>query len=523
MKSEPMNMGVVYLLRILTLLFTALLTLSSLSSCGAVAPKEPAEPTPPTVSISLPANYDTVSTNFSIYGTAVGSAGITGVYLSINSGSFSAVQGTTDWYTNINSTAGTYTYQFYAIDGAGISSVTNQLILTNDDTYPLLYITNNITNGYEAISNVYIAGKAIASGGSISQVFCSKDGGAYTPVNGTTAWYTNIQPLAKTQTFRFYALDSNAKQTAKTQIKVTSSATPLFINGRLRVINRQLCNESGLPIQLRGMSSHGLQWYGQFMNNESIAYLTTNWKADIIRAAMYVKEGGYIDNPSVKNKVIEIANAAESNGIYCMIDWHILTDNDPNTYKTQALTFFTNMAELFKNKKHILYEICNEPNQSSVTWAGQIKPYAEYIIPAIRAVDPSSVIIVGTGEWSQKVDDAAASPLSYSNVLYSVHFYSGTHTQWLRDRVAAALPTIGIFCTEWGTSQSSGTGGPYLTEASNWMTFLEANKISWCNWSLCDKNEVSAALKPGASTSGGWNNSTMSDSGIFVRDFMSNR
>ncbi|WP_376775466.1 cellulase family glycosylhydrolase [Cohnella nanjingensis] len=49
---------------------------------------------------------------------------------------------------------------------------------------------------------------------------------------------------------------------------------------------------------------------------------------------------------------------------------------------------------------------------------------------------------------------------------------------------------IAIFVTEWGTSDASGNGGPYLTEAQGWLDFLAARKISWANWSLSDKNET---------------------------------
>ena len=41
-------------------------------------------------------------------------------------------------------------------------------------------------------------------------------------------------------------------------------------------------------------------------------------------------------------------------------------------------------------------------------------------------------------------------------------------------------------------------------------------KISWCNWSLCDKNETSAALNQGTNASDGLSDSELSDSGKIV-------
>ncbi|HEY9061281.1 MAG TPA: cellulase family glycosylhydrolase [Pseudobacteroides sp.] len=292
--------------------------------------------------------------------------------------------------------------------------------------------------------------------------------------------------------------------------------------GQLKVVGSQLCNQSGQPVVLKGMSSHGLQWYGNFMNTSSIKTLKDSWGATVVRAAMYTAENGYISNPAaMKSKVKEIVQAAIDLGIYVIIDWHILSDGDPNTYKTQAKEFFKEMATTYGSYPNVIYEICNEPN-GNASWTGQIKPYAQEVIPVIRAADPDGIVIVGTSNWSQDVDIAANSPLSYSNVMYACHFYAGTHGQFLRDKITYAMNKgIAVFVTEWGTSDASGNGGPYLTEAKTWLDFFASKKISWCNWSLCDKNESSAALAAGASTLGGWTDANLTASGKFVKLNMS--
>jgi hypothetical protein len=49
------------------------------------------------------------------------------------------------------------------------------------------------------------------------------------------------------------------------------------------------------------------------------------------------------------------------------------------------------------------------------------------------------------------------------------------------------------------------------------MQFMAANKLSWCNWSVADLTETSAALKPGANANGGWLDSDISISGLLIR------
>jgi aryl-phospho-beta-D-glucosidase BglC (GH1 family) len=296
------------------------------------------------------------------------------------------------------------------------------------------------------------------------------------------------------------------------------AGSPVAINGKLKVSGTQLVNECGNAVQLRGMSTHGPQWFQNCYSTASLDALVNNWGIDVFRIAMYVQEGGYVNNPSFwKTWIDNMVDACAARGIYCMIDWHVLNPGDPNANIVESRDFWTYMSDKHKNKKHVLYEICNEPN--GVNWA-TVKTYANDIIPRIRANDPSTVIIVGTPTWSQDVDVASNDKLNYTNLMYALHFYSGTHTGWLRDKGNTALTNgAPLFVTEFGTSEASGNGGPYLDETQTWINWMAEKKVSWINWSFADKNEVSAALSSGACAGGNWN--TTSTSGTFIKQRIS--
>lgn len=299
-----------------------------------------------------------------------------------------------------------------------------------------------------------------------------------------------------------------------------SGDTPVAQHGQLHLSGVNLVDKSGAPMQLRGMSSHGLQWFGQYVNDSSIKWLRDDWNANVIRAAMYTADGGYISNPAIKDKVIETIDAAIKLGVYVIVDWHVLADNDPNIYKSNAIDFFKDIASRYGNTPNVIYEIANEPN-GYANWNQHIRPYAVDVINAIRSIDPDNVVIVGTGTWSQDIQDAADNRLSDRNVMYTLHFYAGTHGQYLRDRVDyARSKNAAIFVTEWGTSEASGDGGVYDSQTRTWISFLNQRGISWVNWSLCDKTEASAALAPGASATGNWQDYNLSASGRLVRELM---
>ncbi len=143
------------------------------------------------------------------------------------------------------------------------------------------------------------------------------------------------------------------------------------------------------------------------------------------------------------------------------------------------------------------------------------------MIPKIRREDPDNLVVAGTQTWSQDVDKAAADPLPLSNVPYTLHFYAGTHRQDLRDKASIALAKgAALFVTEWGTSEANGNGILDDKETRLWWAFMERNKLSYLNWSVADKAETSAALRPGASGKGGWPLRMLSPSGRSVRDHL---
>ena len=161
-------------------------------------------------------------------------------------------------------------------------------------------------------------------------------------------------------------------------------------------------------------------------------------------------------------------------------------------------------------------QLCNEPN-GNVTWERDVKPYAQALIPVIRAESPKAVILVGSPTWSQDIHLAARSPLRGENLMYTLHFYAGTHGADLRRRIDEAMSAgLPVFVSEWGTSRADGGGGVFLREAAEWLDFLARRGVSWANWSLCDKNETSAALRPGTSPHRAWTEADLTESGKFV-------
>jgi len=300
------------------------------------------------------------------------------------------------------------------------------------------------------------------------------------------------------------------------------ASTPYGQHGALHVENGKLTDENGNTVQLYGMSTHGIAWFPQYINYDSFRTLRDDWNTNCIRLAMYTAEyGGYCaggDKEQLKQLVRDGVSYATELGMYVIVDWHILSDCDPNQNKDEAIAFFREMAEAFADNDNVLYEICNEPN-GGTSW-DSIKSYAEEVIPVIRAQKPDAVILVGTPTWSQEIDKAAASPLDDSNVMYTLHFYAGTHKDDLRNRLETCVQNgLPVFVSEFGMCDASGNGANDFDSTTKWLDLLNKYQISFCCWNLANKDESSSVFKASSTALSDWTDDDFNESGRWIRDY----
>ena len=221
---------------------------------------------------------------------------------------------------------------------------------------------------------------------------------------------------------------------------------------------------------------------------------------------MYTEtSSGYLEEPRNLDFVyIGIENAIAEN-LYVIVDWHILSDGNPLTHMEEAIAFFSEISERYGQTPNILYEICNEPN-GDTTWE-DIAAYAAMVIPAIRKNAPEAVVLVGTPNYSSRLRDAMASPLPFSNLLYSCHKYidvspeaEDSQEYWLQKAVETGFP---VFVTEWGINGSEGENMD-LANARQFVKFLNENQISWCGWALSNAEEIHGTISPDSDKLSGW-------------------
>jgi endoglucanase len=250
-----------------------------------------------------------------------------------------------------------------------------------------------------------------------------------------------------------------------------------------------------------------------------VAWLAKDWKCNVIRAAMGVGlDDSYLENPEYALKCMTaVIDGAIKQGIYVLIDFH-----SHKLHTAEGKAFFAQMAAKYRDCPNVIYEIWNEPDYYS--W-NEVKKYSEQVISTIRAIDPDNLILVGNPHWDQDLDSVAANPiLGQKNIMYTMHFYAGTHKKWLRERTDAAMASgIPVFVSECAGMEASGDGPVDNAEWNAFLEWMTARKLSWCAWSVSDKNETCSMLLPRASSFGKWDDGVLKSWGKISRSSIRER
>lgn len=284
----------------------------------------------------------------------------------------------------------------------------------------------------------------------------------------------------------------------------------------LHTTNNRIVDSSGKPFVIHGISTHGINWFPQIINEVSFRNFKNDFHLNTVRLAMYTADyNGYCtggNQAELESLIDKGVRLCEQENLYCVIDWHILSDSNPLEHEAQAKTFFEKMARQYGSLPNVIFEICNEPN-GGTTWQ-QVRQYASAVIPIIRQYS-SNLILVGTPTWSQEIDKPAADPLPYSNVAYTLHFYAATHKEDLRRRYEQAADKIPVLVSEYGICAADGNA-PIDTQSTDaWMKALDKYSTGRILWNASNKNEASSILLPSANMEN-WNTSSLSECGKWL-------
>lgn len=302
-------------------------------------------------------------------------------------------------------------------------------------------------------------------------------------------------------------------------------------------------------LEMHGISFGWHNLWPRFYNGQALNNIHNDWGCRIFRAAIGADtlyetlngsdhHPGYIEDPQAAlNCLYAVVDAAVECGAYIIVDWH-----SHLIHQKEAEQFFTAVAEKYAGVPNVIYELFNEPvcfsfengsenpyedlgnpEAMKAYWAA-LKAYAEPLVKIIEKAngDYKPLILMGCPSWDQRIDLPAADPIKgYDNLMYTVHFYAGTHKKELRDACDAAIAAgIPVFISECAACDASGNGTIDTESWNEWNRWAAANGITMLSWSVGDKDETCSMFTPEATSEGPWSEEVIKPWGKISKDWI---
>lgn len=285
--------------------------------------------------------------------------------------------------------------------------------------------------------------------------------------------------------------------------------TPVAYHGEMIADgNRIIGSNTNEIVRATGMSFFWSNWSQKYYNADYVDLMMDEFGCEIVRCSYGIQDSGVPYDTSCEPLIDDVIEAAINRGLYVIVDWH---SHGAHLNPDEACTYFGRLAQKYGSYDNVIFEIYNEPK--NVGWT-EIKKYAETVIPVIRE-HSDNLIVVGTPNWSQDVMAAANDPVNGENIAYTLHFYAGTHKQWLRDNADKAIAAgIPLFVTEWGGVNADGNGNIDTVSTQEWFDWIDKNQLSSCNWAINDKDEGSSIFV---------SDSEISENGKYVKELITDR
>jgi aryl-phospho-beta-D-glucosidase BglC (GH1 family) len=295
----------------------------------------------------------------------------------------------------------------------------------------------------------------------------------------------------------------------------TTSTVPHVAPGGYYVNGNTICTADGNPHLFHGVARPSLEWSS---TGEQISasdfQLQASWDANVSRISLYQDfwlSNSPIADPKYPATVDAAVKWAEEAGMDVILDLHWsdrgtlgscpTSGFNPNCAQlmadTNSITFWSQVASIYKNDGRVLFELYNEPHD--VSWAiwlsggmtseGWTAAGMQQLYDAIRAAGADNLVIAGGLEWAYNLAGLPQYRIQGYNIMYAAHPYAagdiahsagGWSSYW--GFLAATDP---IIMTEFGDTHDC-SGSTYTaavtTYVSQLLAYADQNKISWTAW-----------------------------------------
>jgi endoglucanase len=294
----------------------------------------------------------------------------------------------------------------------------------------------------------------------------------------------------------------------------TGCATPPsnpIVPGGYYVNGNTVCTAAGQAHQFHGVDRPSLEFsvVGQDLSAADFQLMAT-WKANAVRIALnqdFWLPASPEYNANYASTVDTAVHWAEDAGMDVILDLHWSDAGNigsctSSTCKQQlmadmnSITFWSQVAAIYKNDRRVLFELYNEPHDVSwsvwqsggPTGAGWNAAGMQQLYDTVRATGANNPVVIGGLSYAFDLSGVPAHRIAGYNILYATHPYNngGKAPSTWDSSWGFLTATDPVIVTEFGDSKSvSGDGGTAVCASmysQELITYADAHHANWTAW-----------------------------------------
>lgn len=246
---------------------------------------------------------------------------------------------------------------------------------------------------------------------------------------------------------------------------------------------------SGKPHMFRGVDSPSMDWQVNcdHCTLDQFQLMRQDWKANVVRLSVnqnFWLPGSAQYSAGYAPELARVVAAIEHAGMDVILDNH--RSGSPYMADADSVVFWREVATVYKDDPHVLFELFNEPNQ--ISWdvwlnggnapSGPVVHGMQELYNTVRTTGADNLVVIGGINWAYDLSGVPTHRVVGSNIVYNTHPYNYPGKQpddW--DRGFGFLAkTDPVIATEFGNYDC--TKAYY----QSFVNYAKAHQISWSAW-----------------------------------------
>jgi hypothetical protein len=282
--------------------------------------------------------------------------------------------------------------------------------------------------------------------------------------------------------------------------------------GGYYVVGNTVCTAGGKAHLFHGVDRPSLEWSptGEMLSASDFQLMGADWKANVVRIALnqdfWLPESPFA-SATYQATVDNAVKWAEQAGMDVILDLHwsdagVLGSCAASCQQlmadTNSITFWSEVAAIYKNDGRVLFELYNEPygiswpvwKSGGKTSAGWTAAGMQQLYDAVRAAGADNLVIAGGVDYAYDLTGVPQYRIDGYNVLYATHPYGGDASkggapekqpqQW-DGRWGFLTQTDPVIVTEFG-DRFDCTDAEDDAYVSALITYADQHSASWTAW-----------------------------------------